>query len=132
MRRIPKFVVYFAMTILSGNLVGCGTSGLEEAVLEADYFVLNQRTEMACLSAQELFTNLNITLTTSKIPSGEQAHIYHAWEGSGGHPFPSNFFGTFKAMNCADSTDIFYEGVVDADWKQLTPDRLLLTLAPPP
>ncbi len=132
MRRIPNFFVFFAMTIFSGNLVGCGPSGLEEAVAEADYFVLNERTEVACLSAQELFTNLNIRLTTSKIPSGEQAHIYHAWEGSGGHTLPSNFFSTFKAVNCADSTDIFYEGVVNADWKPLTNDRLLLTLTPPP
>lgn len=131
MRRIPNFLGLLAMTILSGNLVGCGPSGLEEAISEADYFVLNQRTEMACLSAKEVGVDLDITFTTPKIPSGEQAHIYHAWEGSGGHTLPSNFFGTFKAVNCADSTDIFYEGVVNADWKQLTNDRLLLTLAPP-
>ncbi len=131
MRRRHKLITLFTTAILSGSLAGCNDS-IEEAVLEADYFVLNQRAETACISAQELFTHLNVTLMTTQIPSGTEAKIYHAWEGSGGHPFPSNFFSTFKAVNCVDSTDIYYEGVVDQDWQQLPNSKLLLTLAPPP
>lgn len=143
MRRRHKLITLFTMAILSGSLAGCGGSSgcegfiecngpIEEAVVEADYFVLNQRAEAACISAQELFTNSDVMLMTTQIPSGMEAKIYHAWEGTGGHAFPSNFFSAFKAVNCVDSTNIYYEGVVDKDWQQLPNSKLLLTLAPPP
>lgn len=56
-----------------------------------------------------------VELIEDIVPAGEQVHIYHAVEGTGGHAMPTNFFGDFQVLS---GNTIIYPGVVNDDWQE--------------
>ena len=59
---------------------------------------------------------------------GAETHIFHAWEGTGGHTFPSNFF---KSFTVRAGVEVLYDGVADEDWAAdpvLGLERLVLVI----
>ncbi|MFT3925251.1 MAG: hypothetical protein QM778_22125 [Myxococcales bacterium] len=84
-----------------------------EPVSEADYYVRNQTAAAVSLAATDL-SGGPVQLLQDRLAPGEEARIYHALEGTGGHVMPSNFFENFTVTS---GTDVTYSGVRNEDWK---------------
>jgi hypothetical protein len=87
---------------------------ITEPVTEADYYMRNQRSAELVVVATAIVGDAGVELLEDTIPANSEVHIFHAWEGSGGHAMPSNFFGTFRVLV---GDDVVYEGVRNDDWK---------------
>lgn len=96
-----------------------------EPFSEEDYYLRNEGSEVLRVEATHGFGDDPVMLINDVVPPGETTHIHHVTEGSGGHTYPSNFFGTFTVR--ADER-VVYEGVVDEDWTIEDDLGLVLTL----
>lgn len=125
------------LSILGSLLVtACGDGGggvITEPVTKADYFVANDTDQPICPAAVSPFDDRDVVeLLADEVPANSEVKIFSAVEGSGGHARPSNFFGEFTIVSCADDSVTLYEGVEDSDWVERSgePPQLVLTVAP--
>jgi hypothetical protein len=95
-----------------------GTAPIEqpitEPITEEDYYVRNLRSDVLRVVATGHFGD-TVELIEDTVAPEAEVHIFHAWEGSGGHALPSNFLATFEILV---GDEVVYEGVRDSDWQE--------------
>ncbi len=80
----------------------------------ADYFVVNSGAQVVLVNTEMLHSDIALTDTVAPF---DTAYIYTAREGSGGHIYPTNFFGSFRVYVVGQTADsMIYEGVHNNDW----------------
>lgn len=98
-----------------------------EPIVEANYYINNLTPNP--LRIQAIQGTASVPLIMDTIKAFRVEKFYHATEGTGGHPYPSNFFSEFKVFSItANGDSLVYEGVTNSDWKQENNDNEVIEL----
>ncbi len=124
--KVPSFAVricLFASAVVFFSLLtftACRKPA--EPIVEANYYIQNLTPNR--LRIQAIQGTAAVPLLTDTIDALRLEKFYHAVEGSGGHPYPSNFFSEFKVFALTAGGDsLVYQGVKNSDWKQENTDK---------
>lgn len=70
-----------------------------------------------------------VPLLKDTIGANKVEKIFEAVDGTGGHPYPSNFFTEFRVFALtANGDSLVYEGVKNSDWQQENNDKDVIDL----
>ena len=98
-----------------------------EPIVKANYYIQNLTPDR--LRIQALQGTAAVPLITDTIEPSRLEKFYFAVEGTGGHPYPSNFFTEFKVFALTTNGDsLVYQGVKNNDWKQENNDNDVIDL----
>lgn len=98
-----------------------------EPIVRANYDIQNL-TPLE-LRVEALQGTAAVPLLKDTVEPNKLEKIYEAVEGTGGHPYPSNFFTEFKVFAITATGDsLVYQGVKNSDWKQENNDNDVIDL----
>lgn len=98
-------------------LLGFFTSCIQPKELEstAYYYIVNEGSDSLRIEAEQYGSGLQLEQDT--ILPLDTTFVFTAFDGSGGHVLPSNFFSAFKVFSLHNGQDsLIYSGVKNNDW----------------